>query len=152
MSLLAGINHAALVTNDLDGLVAFYTEVFGVEVIFQESSPALRHAMLQVGVGAVLHPVELRDHAHARGIPETFQRGHLDHLGLNVTSRTAFLEARSRLIARGATDGTISDLGPQWSLWFTDPDGMKAELIWIHDPALRGFHGPTPLQLEQLGV
>jgi len=152
MSLLAGFNHAALVTNDLDRLVEFYTEVFGVEVIFEEASPELRHAMLKVGEGAVLHPVELRGHAHATGVPGTFQRGHLDHLGLNVATQGAFLEARRRLIDRAATDGAISDLGPQWSLWFTDPDGMKAELIWIHDPALQGFHAPTPLQLDRLSL
>lgn len=149
MTLLAGINHAAFLTRDLDRLLDFYTEVFGVEVIFSEAAPAFRHAMLRLGDGAVLHPAELQeDSPHAEGIPEMFRRGHLDHLGLNVSSHDAFMEVRQRLLARGASDGAISDLGPQWCMWFVDPDGMRAEVCWVRDPELRGFHAPTPLALD----
>jgi catechol 2,3-dioxygenase-like lactoylglutathione lyase family enzyme len=33
MTLLSGINHAALITHDLDRVVEFYTSVFGAEVV-----------------------------------------------------------------------------------------------------------------------
>jgi len=79
-----------------------------------------------------------------------FARGHLDHLGLNAGSHEALLELRRRLMAAGATDGEVSDLGPQWCLWFRDPDGMRAEVCWTRDLTLRGYHAPTPLAVEAL--
>jgi catechol 2,3-dioxygenase-like lactoylglutathione lyase family enzyme len=144
MSLLSGINHAALVTGDLPRLVAFYTEVFEAEILFEEDGPELRHAMLRVGDG-VLHPVERRGSPHGAGSPSMLQRGHLDHLGLTVASREAFDLIRSRLLARGATDGAVTSIGPQMSFWFADPDGMRAEVCCITAPELRGFHGPEPV-------
>ena len=147
MTLLAGIQHAAIVTNDLDRWIAFYTDVFGAEVVFEEAIPGLRHAILRVGEGIVLHPAELRDNPHGEGRAEMFGRGHLDHLGLSVGSREAFLEVRRRLVAAGASDGEVSDLGPQWCLWFRDPDGMRAEVCWTRDRSLAGYHAPQPLAL-----
>jgi catechol 2,3-dioxygenase-like lactoylglutathione lyase family enzyme len=145
MILLSGINHAALITHDLDRVVEFYTSVFGAEVVFEESAPEFRHALLRIGAHAMLHPVEVRESPHGTGVAETFRRGHVDHLGLNVDSAEAFEEIRRRLVARGASDGSISDLGPQLCLWFEDPDGMHAEVCWIRDGALRGFHAPRPV-------
>jgi hypothetical protein len=51
----------------------------------------------------------------------------------------------SALAERAATDGTVEDLGAFHSLWFTDPDGMRGELILIVDHALGGIHAPTPV-------
>ena len=150
MTLLNGINHAAVVTHDLDRWIAFYTQVFDAEVVFHESSPELRHAIVRVGDGVVLHPAELRGNPHAEGRPEMFARGHLDHLGLTAGSREAFLELRRRLIAANATDGAISDLGPQWCLWFQDPDGMHAELCFIRDRTLAGYHAPEIVDPDRL--
>lgn len=140
MSLLAGINHAALMTADLQRLVEFYTGVFDAAVVFEETAPGFRHAILRVGAEAMLHPVELPGGAGA-GRP----RGHVDHLALNAASRAAFAEIRRRLVARGASDGVVNDLGPQLCLSFVDPDGMHAEVCCVVDAALAGFHAPTPV-------
>lgn len=145
MTLLQGINHAAIVTANLSRFIDFYASVFEADVIFQEQTPELCHAMLRIGPGTVLHAVEAAGSAHAAGVAEMFGRGHLDHLGLNVASREALEELRQRLLARGASDGVLGDLGPQLSFWFRDPDGMLAEVCWIRDPELRGFHAPEPL-------
>jgi catechol 2,3-dioxygenase-like lactoylglutathione lyase family enzyme len=150
MTLLSGIQHAAVMTRDLDRFVAFYTSVFEAEVVFSESVPGLRHAILRIGSGIVLHPAEVPSSPDGEGRAEMFARGHLDHLGLQAGSREALLELRRRLIAAGASDGAISDLGPQWCLWFRDPDGMRAEVCWTRDPTLRGYHAPAPLAPELL--
>jgi len=58
MSLLAGVNHVAVLTDDLDRFVAFYTGVFDIEVVFTESAPAFRHAILRAGPTSWIHPAE----------------------------------------------------------------------------------------------
>ncbi len=143
--LTTGINHVAILTDDLDRFVAFYTEVFGAEVVFTDTNAHFAHAILRIGGVSVLHPVQRPDRAHGAASPRMLDRGHLDHLALDVPSREAFDELRARLVARGASDGSVTDLGPKISFWFTDPDGMHGEVDWVHDPSLSGFHDPVPV-------
>jgi len=143
--LTTGINHVAIMTEDLDRFVGFYTEVFGAEVVFTDTNPHFRHAILRVGGVSVLHPVQRPDGGHGRASDAMLDRGHLDHLALDVPSREAFDELRARLVARGASDGAVTDLGPKISFWFTDPDGMRGEIDWVQDPSLAGFHDPVPV-------
>jgi catechol 2,3-dioxygenase-like lactoylglutathione lyase family enzyme len=151
--MLDGFNHAAVITGDLDAFVGFYAEIFDAEEVFRgeipmdPGAPPIRHCLLKVGERALLHPVELPSNPSRQAEPAMFQRGHIDHPGLNVAGREAFDEARGRLAAAGATDGEVTDLGHQWSLFFTDPDGMQAELCCIHDPSFTGIHDPVPVDL-----
>jgi catechol 2,3-dioxygenase-like lactoylglutathione lyase family enzyme len=145
MDLLTGVNHIAVLTADLDRFVAFYTEVFDVEVVFAEDTPAFRHAIVRTGPTSWLHPAELAGNTYGAASPAMFDRGHLDHVALTAASPAAFATIRDRLVARGATDGTVEDLGAFHSVWFADPDGMRAELVVIVDERLRGIHAPQPL-------
>jgi catechol 2,3-dioxygenase-like lactoylglutathione lyase family enzyme len=145
MSLLKGVNHVAVLTDDLDRFVEFYVGVFEVEVVFEEDTPSFRHAILRTGHDSWLHPAEVVDSPHGRALPEMFQRGHLDHLALTARSSQAFAEVRQRLVDRGVTDGAVEDLGAFHALWFTDPDGMRVEMTFIVDHELRGIHAPRPL-------
>jgi catechol 2,3-dioxygenase-like lactoylglutathione lyase family enzyme len=144
MSEASGINHVAVLTQDLARFVAFYTEVFELEIVFEESTP-VRHAILRTGEQSWLHPVEFAGNPHASAVPAMFERGHLDHLGLTAASRAAFERVRQRLVDRGASTGSIDDLGPFQSLWFTDPDGMRGEWTLVLDETLHGIHAPRPL-------
>jgi catechol 2,3-dioxygenase-like lactoylglutathione lyase family enzyme len=145
MNLVSGINHIALLTADLDRFVAFYREVFDMPLLFEESTPAFRHAILRSGTDSWLHPASVVASPHGAALPDMFKRGHLDHLGLTAASPQAFTVVRERLLERGASDGRIEDLGAFHALWFRDPDGMRGELCLIVDPALQGFHAPRPL-------
>ena len=149
MILLDGLQHVAIVTADLDRFVEFYGGVFGAECLDLPATPAFRHALLRVGPASTLHPVEHRRHRHARGVAEPFARGHLDHLALTAASRSALREIRVRLLARGACDGRVMDLGHLLSLDYTDPDGMHGEVCWVRDPEFQGRHAPQ-LLLEPL--
>ena len=60
-----------------------------------------------------------------------FQRGRLDHFGLNAASEAAFHELRRRLVAENATDGVVTDMGSLLNFGFTDPDGGRHEVIWV---------------------
>jgi len=37
----------------------------------------------------------------------------------------------------GASDGTITDFGAALSVFFRDPDGLEAEVVWNKDPETR---------------
>ena len=146
MALLTGINHVAIMTEDLERFVGFYTDALEATVVFEETNPQFRHAILRVGGVSVLHPIQVTGSPHGRASAAMTDRGHLDHLALDVPSREAFDEVRSRLVARGSSDGAVTDLGPKLSFWFVDPDGMHMEVDWVRDPSLRGFHAPRPVE------
>lgn len=145
MSMLTGLNHVAVMTADLDRFVEFYCGVFDLEVVFTETTPAFRHAIVRAGPNSWIHPAEVAGNTHADALPAMFQRGHLDHLALGASSPDTFLQACQRLVERGASDGAIEDLGAFHSIWFHDPDGMHAELTLIIDHDLDGIHEPRPL-------
>jgi catechol 2,3-dioxygenase-like lactoylglutathione lyase family enzyme len=136
-------------TEDLDRFVEFYADVFDLELVFTEDTPAFRHAILRTGASSWLHPAEiLNDDRHNAASSAMFDRGHLDHLALTASDAESFAVARKRLVARSASDGRIDDLGAFHSAWFTDPDGMQVELVLIVDDALADIHAPQPLEPE----
>jgi catechol 2,3-dioxygenase-like lactoylglutathione lyase family enzyme len=145
MTLVSGINHVAILTQDLQRFIRFYADVFGLELIFEEATPAFSHAILRAGTSAWLHPASIAGNQHAAALPEMFARGHIDHIALLAPSVEAFSEIRTRLVACGASRGNVEDLGAMHALWFQDPDGMKGEVCLIVEPSLRGFHAPAPL-------
>jgi catechol 2,3-dioxygenase-like lactoylglutathione lyase family enzyme len=139
--LAVGINHITLLTGDLDRLAGFYEEVFGARKLVELPVPAPdgpgRHALIDIGGGAVLHAFEL-----ARIPPEParpmFGRGRIDHFALQIAGEETFSRLRAELSARGVTDGTVTDFGVVRVLTFTDPDGHAVELAhWVGgtDPA-----------------
>lgn len=148
--LISALNHAAVMTADLDRFIAFYREGLGLELVFREDAPGMRHAILRCGAQSWLHPVEVAGNEHALASNPMFRRGHLDHIALAAGSPSAFDELRRRLVALGATDGVVEQLGAFQAFWFEDPDGMRAEVSLIVDPSLGHFHAPVradqPLQ------
>ena len=146
MDLLTGVNHVAVLTTDLDRFVEFYTEVFELDVVFTETAPGFRHAILRTGPTSWLHPAEVAGNAHGEASPAMFDRGHLDHLALSAASPASFDAIRRRLVGRGATDGAVDDLGAFHSIWFDDPDGMRVELVVIVDDTLQAIRAPRPLE------
>jgi hypothetical protein len=71
-----------------------------------------------------------------------FGRGRIDHLGLAAGSLDAFHTIRQRLIARGSSDGFVTDFGPTLSLFFRDPDGLEGEVCVANPAAKPGVHNP----------
>ena len=140
--LLSGINHVAVLTGDTDRLTSFYADVFDAtsEVIQEQDGFLL--TVVWVGPTAELNVFELAGSAeHERQVP-MFGRGRLDHLALEAASIEAFGEIRDRLLARGASDGFVTDFGPVLSVFFRDPDGLEAE-VCVQNPDVRpGVHNP----------
>ena len=127
--LLAGINHVATITRDMDRLLMFYDEVFGAHPQFDLVAPGLelRHVAVDLG-GAFLHAWEVPE-GHTGPFPrQMFKRGRVDHLALAARDEDALKTLRKRLVAAGACEGNITDFGAILSVWFTDPDGMEMEV------------------------
>lgn len=139
MALTAGANHVALISDDADRLVAFYTEVFEASVRWDHHDDGVRTVMIELGPSFGLHVFEFPDgNPHARGSTAMFERGHLDHLGLDVADESTFELLRERLVEHGATDGAVIDFGVSRSVWFEDPDGHGSEIVlWVGAPLRR---------------
>lgn len=127
--LLDGINHVAVVTADTERLVAFYDEVFGAVVDGElRGDDGVRLTLLKIGPHTELNVFEIDGNEEAHRHLPMFERGRLDHLGLQAASLADFDTIRERLMARGASDGFVTDFGPVLSVFFRDPDGLECEV------------------------
>ena len=140
MPLASGCQHVALVTEDLDRLIAFYERIFDADTLWVLDEGQARHAFLDLGGGFCLHPFEFAGGSpQAAGQPAFFERGHLDHISVAVADRQTFDLVRQRLVEAGACDGTITDWGMLEQVNFRDPDGMDAEVSLPKDGEPRRF-------------
>ena len=111
--LLDGVNHVAVLTKDTDRLHAFYRDVFDATVSHdQRPEDGMRLSFIDVGPHTELNVFELTGNAEADHQTPMFGRGRLDHMGLQAASLDAFTVIRDRLIGCGATDGFVTDFGP----------------------------------------
>lgn len=140
MPLTSGINHVASVTADLDRLVEFYERVFEAEVRAEVEEGPVRHALIDLGGGMTLHPFQIAGRPPDEAA-EMFQRGHLDHVALNVDNVGTFEVLRRRLVDCGASDGTATDFGMVRTVAYRDPDGWWGEIAH--------WKGGEPLPLDE---
>jgi catechol 2,3-dioxygenase-like lactoylglutathione lyase family enzyme len=140
--LLGGINHVAVLTGDTQRFLEFYGDVFDATHELLEEGDGFKLTLVWVGPTAELNVFEVAANTeHERQVP-MFARGRLDHLALEAASIEAFDEIRERLLARGATDGFVTDFGHILSLFFRDPDGLEAEVCVQNPDAQAGVRNP----------
>jgi catechol 2,3-dioxygenase-like lactoylglutathione lyase family enzyme len=134
-----GVNHIAVVTNDLDGYRAFYDGVLGMDtaLILGAGPGHGRQAVLFAG-DVMLHVFEVEPDAMPACAAPMFRRGRIDHVGFTVPDETALAALRHRLVAAGASTGEIRPLGWLLSLRYVDADGFEGEvncLNQLFDPS-----------------
>ena len=93
--------------------------------------------ILAIGGQSAFNVFEVPGNMQAHVQTPMFGRGRLDHFGLNARNRETFEHVRTRLMHLGASDGTITDFGAALSVFFRDPDGLEAEVVWNKDPETR---------------
>ena len=137
MAVTAGFNHVATVTSDLDRTKQFYADAFGAEVSFEMAATPdhPRMAILELGGGAALNVFEAPEDTIVGDRRTQGGRGPIDHYGIAVDSLTTLQQVKGRLVAAGAEIGEIQRLGPGWSLFFRDLDGMELEVCAPGDAA-----------------
>ncbi len=149
LMLIDGIQHLAILTSDTERLTNFYESVFDAVVEDTSVDGPVRLTFLNIGPHTELNIFEIDGNREADHQTPMFGRGRIDHLGVRATSLDAFIEIRRRLIDQGATDGFVTDFGPVLSLFFTDPDGLEAEVCVPNPDARPGERNPpgTPATL-----
>ena len=130
MPISKGFNHVATLSTDLDRHAEWWSKVFGATVSFtmekQDDHP--RMFILDVGGGAALNVFEVTEDEIIGERRRQGGRGAIDHFAIAVDSREELEAVKQRLVDVGADIGEIQQLGPEWSLFFRDVDGMELEV------------------------
>ena len=130
--LLDGVNHIAWLSTDVERLGRFYTEVFEAEVGPTRphgQDPGETMTVIRIGPHTELNIFVIAGNTEAQRQTPMWGRGRLDHVGLQAASPEAFAAIRERLMAAGASDGTVNDFGAVHSMFFRDPDGLEGEVL-----------------------
>jgi catechol 2,3-dioxygenase-like lactoylglutathione lyase family enzyme len=129
MAVTSGINHIATITPDLDRAKQFYADAFEAETVWEMAAEPdhPRMAIIDLG-GAMLNVFEASADEIVGDRRKMGWRGPIDHFAIGVDSLATLEALRDKLVAAGAEIGEIQRLGPEWSLFFRDPDGMELEV------------------------
>jgi catechol 2,3-dioxygenase-like lactoylglutathione lyase family enzyme len=150
--LLDGINHIGMITDDIDRFIEFYGAVFDATVSHQVQLPEGTLTMVDIGPRTELNVFHIEEGGPELTRGSMFTHGPIDHVGFQAASKDAFDEIRRRLMARGATDGFVTDFGRALSLFFRDPDGLECEVLLFvsHDAEVKP--PGTPAAGYEIGV
>ena len=135
----AGLNHLALITDDMDTTTRFWHGVLGAPLVATIGTEAFRHYFFDVGHGATVAFFEYQDYpidrfAKPAGVPDG-RAVQFDHVSLNLPDEAALGQLRQRLLAYGCEVSALVDHGLMRSIYFTDPNGIALEAsYWVHDP------------------
>lgn len=128
--LLHGINHIALISKDVRKLGEFYRTMFDATIgPTRDHGPGETMTNIRIGPSTELNVFVIAGNTEADRQAPMWGRGRLDHFGLSAASPEAFETIRTRLVAAGASDGTVNDFGPVRSIFFRDPDGLEGEVL-----------------------
>ena len=134
-----GINHLALVTNDMDATVRFYAGVLGARLVATIGNHSFRHYFFRIGDRNTVAFFEYQGHpvpafSKPAGIPDP-RAAQFDHVSFDLPDEEAVLDLRRRLKAAGSEVTDVVDHGFIKSIYFTDPSGIALEAsYWTIDP------------------
>jgi catechol-2,3-dioxygenase len=121
------LNHAVLFVAELDRSLAFYTDVFGMDVIARE--PRANAAFLRLPRSGNHHDLGLFGVGTA-GAPKRRGAIGLYHLAWQLDTIDELAAGRQALLDAGAYTGESSH-GATKSVYGADPDGNEFELMWM---------------------
>ncbi len=161
----AGLNHLALITNDMDTTTRFWHGVIGAPLVGTIGNESFRHYFFDVGNGATVAFFEYQGHPVApfgkpAGIPDD-RAIQFDHVALNMPDEEAVRALRQRLLEHNCEVTDVVDHGLMQSIYFTDPNGIALEASWwVNDPTGRppadddrfGDANPVPAAQELLAT
>ncbi len=134
-----GVNHLALVTNDMDATVRFYVGVLGMRLVATIGTPGFRHYFFELGPGNTVAFFEYADDpsepfSKPSGVPDA-RASQFDHVSFDLVDEEALDDLRAALIENGSEVTRVVDHGFIRSIYFTDPNGIALEAsYWVMDP------------------
>ena len=140
--MLAGFDHVAVLTADLERFVRFYQDVFGARVEGRLIEDGLTMAVLRIGPTSEINVFEIAGNDEAARQTPIFGRGRLDHFAFRAESLEQFDQLRDELMRRGCTDGFVTDFGQVLSVFFRDPEGLELEVCVGNPDAVPGRINP----------
>ncbi len=153
-----GLNHLALITNDMDATVRFWHGVMGAPLVATIGTDTFRHYFFEFGPSSSVAFFEYigkqtRMISKPAGVFDE-RAGQFDHLSMDLPDETALLALRDRLQVAGTEVTDVVDHGLMRSIYFTDPNGIALEASWwADDPTAdepdytdsRYFRDPNPV-------
>lgn len=133
-----GINHLALVTNDMDATVRFYHGVLGMRLVATIATDAFKHYFFDIGAENTIAffqwtGVHVGELEKAAGIPPRYPT-QFDHISFNLPDEDALEALRDRLVEYGCEVTEVVDHDIMRSIYFTDPNGIALEAsCWVLD-------------------
>ena len=162
-----GINHLALVTNDMEGTVRFYRDVLDMPLVaaignVKDGYP-FRHYFFETGPNNCIAFFEWPDVDNFNkpaGLPATGQVQY-DHVSFDLESEEELIELQEKLGRAGVDVTTVVDHKFIHSIYFHDNNGVALEAsVWINnvtgkEPQLSNPNvfqdtNPVPALLEQM--
>ncbi len=151
-----GINHLAMVTNDMDKTIRFYRDVLGMPLVGALGSTPerkrYRHYFFEIGPNNTIAffewPGMIEEFHKPAGMPAE-GRVQFDHISFDVESEEALLELQDKLGKAGVEVTTVVDHKFIHSIYFTDPNGIALEAsVWIFNPTGKppDYANPTVFQ------
>ena len=140
-----GINHLALVTNDMEKTVRFYRDVLDMPLVAAiGNAPGgypYRHYFFETGANNTIAFFEwpgLVEEFHKPAGQPASGRIQFDHVSFDVESEEALMELQGRLQQAGVEVTPVIDHKFIHSIYFTDPNGIALEAsVWITNPTGR---------------
>jgi catechol 2,3-dioxygenase-like lactoylglutathione lyase family enzyme len=132
-----GLNHLALITNDMDATVRFWHGVLDAPLVATVGTPTFRHYFFSFGPGssvAFFEYIGQRTHELAKpaGVFDA-RAGQFDHLSMDLPDEEALLDLRRRLKESGCEVTDVVDHRLMRSIYFSDPNGIALEASWWAD-------------------
>lgn len=148
-----GINHLALVTNDMRKTVKFYRDFLGMPLVGtlggEIGGKSMRHYFFGIGPGSSIAFFEWPDAtlpiSKDAGVPASGR--HFDHVSINVDSEETLLAIQKRAEDYGLNPSSVVHHAMVDSIYFEDPNGISLEFSVAkcdleQEPF---FHDPTPV-------
>jgi catechol 2,3-dioxygenase-like lactoylglutathione lyase family enzyme len=134
-----GVNHLALVTNDMDATVRFYHGVLGMPLVATLAFGPMRHYFFQMGPQTTVAFFEwegsdVGTFEKPAGEPFTFP-AQFDHVSFTLPDEAALEGLQTRLRQHAVEITRIVDHGFVRSVYFHDNNGIALEASWwVKDP------------------
>jgi catechol 2,3-dioxygenase-like lactoylglutathione lyase family enzyme len=157
-----GVNHLAMVTNNMDETIRFWRDLLGMRLVAGLGRPGYRHYFFEISARDMIaffewpavEPVVEKEHGRPARGPFIF-----DHVSFGVESENDLWMLKDRIDAAGIWVSEVIDHGFIHSIYSYDPNGIPIEfsyhvagidvrenpLLVDRDPTAVAQEGPEPL-------